>query len=309
MGLDFTAVDLETANEQRASVCAVGIARVRGGYLVDSTSWLVSPPTGERFTNTHIHGIAWEQARAGATWAHSIATLKTWVGTHPVVAYNAPFDMSVFESACEHTGVETPDMVWVDTLDAARRAVRLESYALPHVASHLGIELSAHHHAEADARACAAVALALAQHARIGAGAPKSDASTNALHTPARSGTAHPYANSTTPLPHPSPTADPSHVLYGASITFTGDLSSYTRDEARKAAAACGARVTASPTKQTRFVVVGDFEPESLRTDAIMSKKLERAYDLHLAGQYIEFLTESEFAALLGGADTRGAQL
>jgi len=35
MGFDFTAIDFETANHHRGSPCAVGLARVRDGVVVE----------------------------------------------------------------------------------------------------------------------------------------------------------------------------------------------------------------------------------------------------------------------------------
>ena len=34
--LDFAAIDFETANSERSSVCSVGVVIVRGGEIVDS---------------------------------------------------------------------------------------------------------------------------------------------------------------------------------------------------------------------------------------------------------------------------------
>ncbi|PPE86325.1 DNA polymerase III subunit epsilon, partial [Streptococcus agalactiae] len=49
-GLDFTAIDFETANGFRGSQCAVGAVRVRDGVMVDRAEWLIRPPVGfDRF--------------------------------------------------------------------------------------------------------------------------------------------------------------------------------------------------------------------------------------------------------------------
>ena len=60
MGLDFTAIDFETANSSNASACAVGLARVRDGRIVARAGWLIQPPPGhDAFfeINVGIHGI------------------------------------------------------------------------------------------------------------------------------------------------------------------------------------------------------------------------------------------------------------
>ncbi|HMS25247.1 MAG TPA: exonuclease, partial [Acidimicrobiia bacterium] len=57
--ISFTAIDFETANEFRGSACAVGLAKVVNGTVVDEKSLLFKPPEGhQRFDpfNTLIHG-------------------------------------------------------------------------------------------------------------------------------------------------------------------------------------------------------------------------------------------------------------
>ena len=58
--LDFTAIDFEAANSDRASACAIGVAVVRGGIITNTRSWLIKPHTGiESFDRyaTRVHGI------------------------------------------------------------------------------------------------------------------------------------------------------------------------------------------------------------------------------------------------------------
>lgn len=40
---DFAAIDFETANQQRTSVCSVGIVIVRDGEIADSYYSLINP--------------------------------------------------------------------------------------------------------------------------------------------------------------------------------------------------------------------------------------------------------------------------
>jgi DNA polymerase III subunit epsilon len=58
MGLSFAALDVETPNSSRGSVCSIGVAIVRDGELVAQHSWLCQPPsTGFDTMNMSIHGI------------------------------------------------------------------------------------------------------------------------------------------------------------------------------------------------------------------------------------------------------------
>ena len=53
---DFVAIDFETANNERTSVCAVGIVVVRDGEIVDSYYSLIHPEPNY-YVFTYIHGI------------------------------------------------------------------------------------------------------------------------------------------------------------------------------------------------------------------------------------------------------------
>ncbi|MCO1340289.1 hypothetical protein BJH93_15575 [Kocuria polaris] len=58
--LNFTAVDVETANSSYASICQIAAVQVRAGRVIGRHTWYVRPEAsvGE-FTprNTEIHGI------------------------------------------------------------------------------------------------------------------------------------------------------------------------------------------------------------------------------------------------------------
>lgn len=55
---NFVAIDFETANGQRSSVCAVGIVVVRGGVVVDKYYSLIKPsPNYYTFWTTKVHGL------------------------------------------------------------------------------------------------------------------------------------------------------------------------------------------------------------------------------------------------------------
>ena len=42
-GINFIAIDFETATGKRASICEAGICVVRDGEIVETRSWLVRP--------------------------------------------------------------------------------------------------------------------------------------------------------------------------------------------------------------------------------------------------------------------------
>lgn len=55
---DFAAIDFETANYARSSVCSVGVIIVRGGEVVDKFYSLIKPePEYYNYRCTQVHGL------------------------------------------------------------------------------------------------------------------------------------------------------------------------------------------------------------------------------------------------------------
>lgn len=166
MALDFTALDFETANGFRGSPCSVGLVRVRNGQPVERVHWLMRPPAGfDRFDprNVGIHGITAEQVAGAPRFAEVFGDLADFIGTDPLVAHNAGFDVGVIESALEVSGRDIPRLDYACSLVMARRAYDLPSYALPMAAAEAGHPLLNHHDALADAEACAWIMIDVAE--------------------------------------------------------------------------------------------------------------------------------------------------
>ena len=55
---DFAAIDFETANGRRSSVCSIGVVIVRGGEIVDRFYSLIQPsPNYYTYWTTEVHGL------------------------------------------------------------------------------------------------------------------------------------------------------------------------------------------------------------------------------------------------------------
>ena len=168
MSLDFTAIDFETANSSNASACAVGLARVRDGRIVETAGWLIRPPfPHDRFfeINTRIHGIREHDVVDAPTWAQQLPDLFGFIGDDVAIAHNAGFDMSVIRRACEATGTAYPDLTYACTVQMSRRTYDIPSHRLPAAAAAAGYAGFVHHEAVADAVACAHIAIDAARRA------------------------------------------------------------------------------------------------------------------------------------------------
>ncbi len=156
--LNFTAIDFETANEGRASACAVGVVRMRGGVIVESFETLLRPrELRVDWRNQAVHGIAVERLHSAPTLADVWPQLLPYLHRQAVVAHNSAFDVSVLEYSCRNFGVPIPAFHSLCSVKLAKTCwPQLERHKLDHVAAHFGIPLN-HHDALSDARACAEI--------------------------------------------------------------------------------------------------------------------------------------------------------
>lgn len=166
-GLNFVAIDFETANAYRASVCAVGLAWVRDGEVVEQRDWLIRPAAhvgGGEFNawNVRVHGIRPHMVANAATFAELYPQLISVIGTDLLVAHNASFDRSCFDKSCGAFGLRSPRNPWACTMLEARRLLpALPDHKLPTVARALGVDQHHHHDAGDDALVAAEIHLAL----------------------------------------------------------------------------------------------------------------------------------------------------
>lgn len=158
---DFVAIDFETANGRRSSVCSVGIVIVRGAEIVDKFYSLFKPtPNYYTYWTTEVHHLTRKDTDGQPTFPEVWAQIAPRIEGLPLVAHNRPFDESCLKAAFAEYGMEYPGYTFYCTLAASRRKLRgLPCHRLDTVASACGYDMTNHHHALADAEACAAIAL------------------------------------------------------------------------------------------------------------------------------------------------------
>ena len=159
---DFAAIDFETANGRRTSVCSVGVVVVRGGEVVDTLYSLIRPRPNfySRFT-TAIHGLSYEDTAQAPDFAAVWSEIAPRIEGLPLVAHNSPFDEGCLRAVFELYGMLYPGYRFYCTCRASRRTFgsRLPNHQLHTVSAACGFDLANHHHALADAEACARIAL------------------------------------------------------------------------------------------------------------------------------------------------------
>ena len=157
---NFAAIDFETANEQRTSVCSVGVVIVRDGEFTDSFYSLIRPePEYYTYWNTRVHGLTLADTRDAPIFPVVWQEIAPRIEGLPLVAHNKAFDESCLKAVFRTYCMDYPDYEFYCTLQASRRAIKgLPNYQLHTVAVCCGYQLEHHHHALADAEACAWIA-------------------------------------------------------------------------------------------------------------------------------------------------------
>jgi DNA polymerase-3 subunit epsilon len=150
------AIDFETANSDRFSPCAVGLAWIENGQVTRQEYRLIRPKELRfDFHNTRIHGLTSDDVRSAPEFPDAIAPFLDDLSSSVVLAHNASFDIDVLFSTLALYGMEMPRISYLCTLEAVRISLPdQELVDIGSLAKRFNINLP-HHHAQHDAFICA----------------------------------------------------------------------------------------------------------------------------------------------------------
>ena len=157
---NFAAIDFETANNERSSVCSVGVVVVRNGEFADSFYSLINPePNYYTYWCSRVHGLTREDTENAPVFSEVWHQIEPLIEGLPLVAHNSPFDEGCLRAAFHVYQMDYPDYTFYDTLRVSRKVFPyLANHQLQTVAAECGFNMEHHHHALADAEACAWIA-------------------------------------------------------------------------------------------------------------------------------------------------------
>lgn len=165
----FIAIDFETANQYRSSICSVGVVRVEDGTIRDRFYSLIKPnPNFYCHWATEIHGINYYDTIDAQPFPEVWKNIEDKISGLPFVAHNSAFDEGCLKAVYELYHIPYPGYQFYCTYRSSKRIFpNLINHQLHTVSSHVGFELFDHHNALADAEACAQIAIISCEKCKI----------------------------------------------------------------------------------------------------------------------------------------------
>ncbi len=108
---DFAAIDFETANGRRSSVCSVGVVVVRDGKETGRFYSLIRPvPDYYTYWTTRVHGLSARDTADAPTFPEVWQQIESLIEGLPLVAHNKTFDEGSSKPSSPSTAWNTQDI-------------------------------------------------------------------------------------------------------------------------------------------------------------------------------------------------------
>ena len=301
MNYSYVALDVETANSFRGSICSIGLVKFQNGKVVDSFYSLINPEEDFDYRNINIHGITQKDILNSPIFPEIRQRIIDFIGTNIVVSHFAQFDIGALKDAYLKYNLDFDDVKFVCSYRLAKIALPgLINYKLKTLTKELNIKLE-HHNALSDAKASGLILGYLLSansysdideflynyhynktglHGQYGFNRQlKGDYKSNLIYQPTDEEKA---------------LMNPDHYFYGLYFCFTGKLERMTRKEANTMVALTGGIPEKNVTKNTNILVVGE-QDWRVVGESGLSSKMKKAQSLLENGQNIEIMTEDDF--------------
>jgi exonuclease, DNA polymerase III, epsilon subunit family len=305
MSCSYVALDIETANDFRGSICSIGLVKFQDGNIIDTFYTLINPEEEFDDFNIFIHGITPEDVRDSPTFPEVRKAIVDFIGSDIVVCHFAQFDMGALNDVYNKYQLDYDDIKYICSYRLAKVAMPGQlNYKLKNLSKTLNIQLD-HHNALSDAKASGLILDHLLssnsfsdlkdflKEYRYDKTGLLGQRGFNRKKDPR-------YKDNLiyTPTEDEKAAMDPDHYFYGLYFCFTGKLERMTRKEANKAVALVGGVPEKGVTNHTNILVVGEQDWRVVGLDGL-SSKMKKAQSLLEKGHDIEIMTENDFIKLL----------
>ncbi|WP_102692047.1 exonuclease domain-containing protein [Rummeliibacillus pycnus] len=271
--MDFIALEIETANQWRDSICSIGLVKVKNDKIIDSLFTFINP--NQPFDEYYIaqHGITEEMVKFSPTFEEFYPLLNKWLTNQTVVGYYRNYDQSVLEESCLSINQLVPFCKFGCILQFARNKLNNERHFSLLTLAHLfGIPL----HLE---RAEIIANLVLSFEEKF------------------KEFTLHDLTNSSKKIASHNPIFTDSY-FQGKNIVFTGALEGVTRSMAAKKIRSIGGIFSNTVTKQTNILIVSNSSWAKAESGH-KSSKFHKAEQFQSMGYPIEIIQEEKIRPYL----------
>jgi DNA polymerase-3 subunit epsilon len=312
--MKFIALDFETANFKRHSVCSIGLVVIENFKVTNTYNQLIKPnPFYFENINKSIHGITPEMTENAPSFAETWEEIRPLINNQQVVAHNASFDISALRAALEASHINFPELEYFCSMLLSKRVFPgLLNYQLPTVCKQLDISDLNHHDALSDALASANIMTKIFQH--------ENATSFEELERLLKFTPGKVYQNAYNPfscyvsvvkpnrqlfeIDTSTTKIDKDHPFYDKQIVFTGAITNLSRNEAKKIAESIGAKTKPETlSSKTNYLVVGTYDFSQFG-EGFKSGKLKKAEKLIEEGHDLEIISELDFLRMIHSEST-----
>lgn len=308
-GINFVALDVETANYNKGSICSIGLVKFINGEIVDTYETLINPEEEFDGYNIYIHGITEDAVKNSPTYPAIAPDILNFIDGLPVVAHYAPFDSGAIRECNEKYGINDFYMEYFCSYYLSKAVISRLSYKLKNLAKEFNIPLN-HHNALSDAQASGLIITELIRQSNAQNLADLLD-KTNYK----RLGVINGYKRSPFSKAHKysskehvnlidtleSGIFNEEHPFYRKYGVITGTLELGVKEDAYLLFEKVGGlreRDRPNVTKKTNFLIMGEQDLSRLNGKNESSKMI-KAREYLEQGQEIELLGEDDFLRML----------
>lgn len=311
--MDFICIDFETANEKRASVCAVALIYFVDDEVVKTREWLIKPPREYDWFNPfniQIHGITADDVISSPEFIDIWPEIEPLINKKILVAHNAAFDMSVLRAVMDIYDIPYPTFDFICTHKVSVKTWDHQiNYTLKNIGNMLGYRFN-HHDPHDDAKIAGRILIEackkhdicsiyqLADQLDICIGHLEPDYYRSCSTSNCFKGLGNHKGVNIQGLVVATTEFNPDHAFYNKKVVFTGTLGSMTRQNAMQLVLNAGGIPLNSVTKDTDFLVMG-MQDYSKFTNGKESNKTKQVKHYMQEGLPVQIIDEDEFVQLI----------
>jgi DNA polymerase-3 subunit epsilon len=294
---NYTVIDLETTglDPRMDEIIEIGALKVRGSNIVDKFETLVKPD--EKFTYdeinyfyvdgfiTELTGITNKMLESAPALGEVLPEFIKFIQDDILLGHNVNFDINfLYDNILKKTGQKLKNN-YVDMMRLSRKVYpKFENHKLVTIAQNLGVNIGNNHRALQDCKITNECFLIISKYIF------ENNINFSSLHK-------HTHVDLRT-LTLNEVKINPEHPLYNKYCTFTGQLEKIVRKDAAQLVVNLGGHCLNSVTKQTNFLILGNFDYVSNIKNG-KSSKLKKAEKFILDGQDLQIISEDVFYDLV----------